>query len=317
MSGKQHLNSYFTGQMGRHFSRILLILVISVGFWQCDSPIELDYSDFQPKLVINAQLSSDGLFVVSVTASTTPVSMDGSEVPEGIVVTLRNITKGEDIPMYRESDLFYASNLISPIPGNEYAFTAEAPGFDMAEAYTRIPENLGLLKFDIKEFKIRPSSVTPNKKNVSYKLELEFASHDDAYLHLIFKQHSKIRIGAAGTPVYENLLYPIYPQFPEESGYFPHVEDGVLISLSAVESNPLVFSFVDYTIDALLEELQNVQVEVRTISPEYYEYFVSLNRQLVASQDPFAEPIQVFTNINGGLGNFSSYTVTFYEIELF
>jgi len=312
-----HKNAYFARLMNRPLPSIILIVVIAVGFWQCDSPVVLDYEDFQPKLVINAQVSAEGHFVVSVTTSTTPVSADQGKVPDDVVVTLTDISLGIDIPLYRESDLFYASIEVNPIPGNDYVLRAEAPGFDITEALTRIPEKLELGKLVVKDFQIEPSEITPNKSNVSYNLELNFGNEGDAYLHLIFKQHSKIKVGAVGSPVYENLLYQIYPQFPEESGYFLHVEDGILISLEEVASNPLVFSFVDYTIDALFEELGNVRVEVRTVTPEYYKYFVSLSKQLLTSQDPFAEPIQVFSNVDGGLGNFSAYSVAIYEIALF
>lgn len=317
MTVRQHNIAYFASLMGARLSRILFILFVAIGFWQCDSPIELDYSNFQSKLVINAQVSADGQFVVNVTSSTTPVSIEKGDVPDGLKVTLTDNSLGINIPMYRENDLFYASIHVKPRPGNEYIFRAEAPGFESVEAVTKIPVQLGLVKFEVTDFQIKPSDVTPMKSNVSYKLELDFGVQGDAYLHLIFRQHSRIRNGAAGTPIYEDLLYVIEPEYPEESGYIRHVEQGILISLSKVESNPLVFSFVDYTIDALLEELGNMQVEVRTISPEYYKYFESLSRQLLNSQDPFAEPIQVFSNVDGGLGNFSSYNVAFYEIGLF
>jgi len=303
--------------MCRHFPGILLLVFISVGFWQCGNPIELDYSDFQPKIVINTQMSTDDNFVVSVTTSTTPVSVEEGEVPNGVSVTLKDLSLGINITLYRENDLFYASNHIRLRPGNSYAIRAEAPGFVTAEAVTTIPEKLTLHHFNVTDLIVKPSEVTPNKKNVSYNIELDFRDDEDAYLHLKFRQHSKIRSGAVGTPVYEDLLYSINSQFPEESGYISHVEDGILISLNDVASDPLVFSFVDYTIDALLEELGNVQVEVRTVSPEYYLYFTSLRRQLITSQDPFAEPIQVYSNVDGGLGNFSAYNVTIYEKGLF
>jgi len=297
--------------------RICIIGLVAVGFWQCSSPIELDYSNFQPKLVINAQVSADGQFVVSVTSSTTPVSVEEGDVPDGLKVTLRDITLGINILLYRENDLFYAPFQVKPRPGNEYVFKAIAPGYDDVEAITRIPEQLNLLRFEVTDFQVKPSEVTPLKSNVNYNLELDFGDQGDAYLHLIFRQRSTIRSGAVGVPVYEEIMYTIEPEFPEESGYIKHVEQGILIALSEVESNPLVFSFVDFTIDALFEELGNVQVEVRTISPEYYNYFESLSRQLLNSQDPFAEPIQVFSNVDGGLGNFSSYNVAIYEIGLF
>lgn len=316
MSRRLNFNAYLTGQMGGPVPRIFFIVAISIGLWQCDSPIELDYSDFEPKLVVHAQVSPQGQFIVSVTTSTTPVAAQPGEVPDAVKVTLFDNTLGINISLYRENDLFYASNLIHIRPGNEYILRAEAPGFEAVESKTRVPDKLILQNFAVTDFESKPSTVTVNKRNVNYNLELDFGTREDVYLHLIFRQHSTIKTGSVGAPEYQDLLYQIFPEFPEESGYISHVEDGVLLSLSAVDSNPLKFRFVDYVIDALFEELGNVQVEVRTVSPEYYLYFVSLSRQLQTSQDPFAEPIQVFSNVEGGLGNFSSYNVDIYEIGL-
>ena len=53
---------------------------------------------------------------------------------------------------------------------------------------------------------------------------------------------------------------------------------------------------------------KKVYVELRTITQEYYKYHSSLARQLIVRQDPFAEPVTIYNNIEGGYGNFSGFS---------
>jgi hypothetical protein len=69
---------------------------------------------------------------------------------------------------------------------------------------------------------------------------------------------------------------------------------------------PLQFNFVDWVIQD--HDLKRVYVELRTITEEYYKYHSSLARQIIVRDDPFAEPVTIFNNIEGGYGNFSGFS---------
>ena len=310
-------NGYLRSMFGRYRLGYILLVMAVMSLWQCESSVELDYSDFKPKLVIISQMSADARFEISVSTSTTPTSVEKGEIPDGIVITLFDLSNDEEVPLYRENDLFVTGPDTYAKPGVDYYLRAEAPGFESVEAVTRVPENIEVSDLTVKDFILEPSDVTPDKSNVSYSLELGYDPSAAQYLHIIFTQHSRLKGGSVSNPVYEYYEYEIVPQFPEESGYVRHYDEGILVSLESVKANPITFEFKDYTIDAVDEELGIVEVEVRTVSPEYYYYFVSLTRQRITLQDPFAEPVPIFTNIDGGLGNFSSFSTITYEVSLF
>jgi len=298
-------NGYFHGAM-LLVGRILMLSALAFGLLQCESEIELDFNDFQPKLVINAQISADSGFVVVIGASTTPINPEPGDVPADLVVTLIDLGTDEPIEMYRENDQFLTGPTVTVKPGANYLIEASAPGYEPVQAITTVPENVEVEQVLVENFNIVESEVTPDKKNVSYSLSFEFKNNDASYLHFIFTQHTTITSG--GVNPTEELSYRLSPEFPEESGYVKHVDDGILVSIHELESYPIRFKFNDYTIDAVDEVLGELEVEVRTVSPEYYWYFVSLSRQLETLKDPFAEPVPVFTNVDGGLGNFSGYS---------
>ena len=310
-------NGYLVRMRWQGAFRSTILALLAIGIWQCESAIELDYSGFESKLVINAQMSADHRFEISVRTSTTPTAKGDGFVPEGLSLTLIDLSTKQEISLYRENDLFVTGPEIYAKPGVEYYVHARAPGYGSVEAYTSVPSNIEVNDLTVKDFLLEKSDVTPDKSNVSYSLELDLKTDASEYLHIIFTQHSRFVSGSLNNPVYENYTYEILPQFPEESGFVRHIEEGILISIDDIKANPISFEFQDYTIDAVNEELGIVEVEVRTVSPEYYYYFVSVMRQRVTLQDPFAEPVPIYTNIDGGLGNFSSFSSVIYEVSLF
>lgn len=314
MKGNVMNYGYFHRSM-RFAGDILIMAFVVLGFTQCESEIELDFSDFQPKLVINAQISADSAFVVVIGESTTPVNPETGMIPESIEVSITDLSTDELVELYRENDKFVTSPSNPVKPGVRYLIKASAPGYEPVQAVTQVPGKLNLNEVLVEDFKVLPSEVTPDKINVSYSLSFSFDVMDESYLHFIFKQYSTLNSGGVN-PQVEQRVYPLTPEFPEESGYIRHIDNGVLVSVADVESHPIRFRFNDYTIDALNEKLGILEVEVRTVSPDYYWYFVSLARQIETLKDPFAEPVPVFSNINGGLGNFSGYNTRIVQVTL-
>ncbi|MGB3780157.1 MAG: DUF4249 domain-containing protein [Tunicatimonas sp.] len=55
---------------------------------------------------------------------------------------------------------------------------------------------------------------------------------------------------------------------------------------------------------------------LRTTTKEYYDYFYTRDLQASVENNPFAQPVQVFDNIQGGLGVFAGYSQTEKEVTI-
>ena len=51
-----------------------------------------------------------------------------------------------------------------------------------------------------------------------------------------------------------------------------------------------------------------MSVVLRTTTEEYYNYHYTRDLQASVESNPFAQPVQVFDNIEGGLGVFAGYS---------
>ncbi|WP_167604612.1 DUF4249 domain-containing protein [Maribellus sediminis] len=77
--------------------------------------------------------------------------------------------------------------------------------------------------------------------------------------------------------------------------------------LISTENYTLTYAvYADQAIKESIGEYIRVDASVKSISEEEYYYRKSLQEQLNVQDNPFAEPVPVFSNINGGLGIFGS-----------
>lgn len=294
---------------------ILLALAFTGMLVSCAEDAFIDYSSIKPKLVIQSRLSPDTSFQISITSSQSPIDQGQHIIPDDLAVSLINLSTGSVVNLYRENGL-YVAPLTYPKAGESFKLFVTAPGFTTIETQTSIPQPVELENGRVLRLSVEESEVTPDKLNVTYDLFLNFKPHNHQYFHFSFIQTTTINVGSSTEPQLEERAYYMNPQFPDEDGFYQHHETGVLIDARQTgTAQSLTFSFVDYTLGDF-EELGNLFIEVRTVTPEYYHYHTSLSRQLISRDDPFAEPIPVYNNIEDGLGNFSGFSRMWYQIPI-
>ncbi|MGK0366323.1 MAG: hypothetical protein ACI85O_003396 [Saprospiraceae bacterium] len=66
--------------------------------------------------------------------------------------------------------------------------------------------------------------------------------------------------------------------------------------------------------DTVFDE-DKIKIYWRTVTEEYYRYTTSLRQNSEAADNPFAEPVSVFTNFNNGVGAFCMRSQLVYEVE--
>jgi hypothetical protein len=76
----------------------------------------------------------------------------------------------------------------------------------------------------------------------------------------------------------------------------------------------LKINMVDYEIFAYLSEQETVTrgytVRLHSISRDYYLYLKSRQLNSYTSDDPFSEPVPIYSNINGGGGIWAAYSIS-------
>ncbi len=256
-----------------------------------------------PKLTIISHLSPDSGTDqrVYVYASQTPTDSSRFYTPDDLVV---DVTEVESDITIRLDTTFANGKMYFRVPvgflkaGFKYSITAFAPGFDIVQATTVIPKPSTITNLSIRDVLIEQSEAHEYKKIIHYKVVFNIDHFEtNRYYHLIFYNQYK------GL----NNFYLVEPEPSDSQPFIYHYDHGVLVDREDLnEGQPLTFEFKDWVVTN--NELIRVYVELRTITQEYYKYHSSLARQLTVRQDPFAEPVSIFNNIEGGYGNFSGFS---------
>ena len=268
----------------------------------CESTLDLPQS-VVPKLTIISHLNPDNpeMQRVYVYASQSASDPNKFYTPEDLIV---DITEVESKNTARLEALLEDGKKKFKIPsgflkaGYNYNISAFAPGFDIVQATTEIPKPSTISDLLIQDVRINQSEAHEFKKIIHYKVTFNidhFGSNQ--YYHLVFYNEYR------GDP----NLYLLNPEPSDNLPFLQHYEYGVLLDRSELPAGePLAFDFKDWIVHD--NDLLRIFVELRTITTEYYKYHSSLTRQLIVRQDPFAEPVTIFNNIEGGFGNFSGFS---------
>lgn len=282
---------------------IFLALSSVLIFSGCETTLEFSEQNLEPKLTIISHLTSSGSVTprVYVYASQSPSDSSTFVTPANLDVEVTELETDYSIRLElnnNEGDIFFGFPPHFLKEGFSYTISAFAPGFESVRATTIIPRPSTIANLAINDIRIEPSTKNEFKNIVRYTLVFDI-NHFEAnqYYHLVFYNQ------------YEGLNYAflVDPELSDDQPFLQHYDFGILIDKDdMVPGEPLSFDFVDWVVGD--HPLKRVYVELRTITQEYFKYHSSLARQLIVRQDPFAEPVTIFNNIEGGYGNFSGFS---------
>ena len=279
-----------------------VILGFSLLVAGCESTLDWTF-DSLPKLTIIAHPSTGNWDStrVYVYASLSPLDSSQFYTPAKLEV---EVTELESELTFKLDSIRQGNKLYFEFPPNflkegfQYSIKAYAPGFEPVHSTTAIPNPSKITDLQIKDVKIEPSHLNDFKNILHYKVTFNIEHQPtNRYYHLVFYN------------VYGDnpTRYLVDPELSDKIPFIRNYDYGILIDRYDIPAGqPLEFSFVDWSIKN--QDLQTVFVELRSITPDYYKYNSTLARQVIIRQDPFAEPIPIFNNIEGGFGNFSGFS---------
>ena len=308
--------------------KLYLIILSSIIFLSCTLELELEAPEQAQELVMNcvieANRDSIGLRLwenKNILATTSTEHVDGA-----LVTVFEN-----DQPFARlnefftvqddEIDTYYTTrNIPTMQPGNTYRIEVEKNGYPIVRAEQVIPtepNNFGARALCRKCFCEFKDSNEP--------IQVEVVINDDPgpdYYHLILNysiitydfvpEFRAIRTAVLGeffeskSPVFEDHIVngPNRPLvFTDE--LFDGQQQAIVFTVQegpTVEPLQGIYCGQDLALGALIE------IELRKVSEAYYNYYNTATLQEQAQENPFAEPVQVYNNIEFGKGIFGAYS---------
>jgi hypothetical protein len=304
----------------------LLVLILSLT--ACTEKIELPVPQAEPIPVLNSLIQPDSLITVYLSLSTPVLSDSDTETIQEATVKL--FINGEySETLIQISPGVFQTNQTAEI-GKEYMLRAEIPAFETLKAITQIPAPTEITDGTFENNAVYAQSL----KDMADKAIISFYDHRETrnYYQVAFYRSTFALDSVTGNPtdsiVDIDLHYYLYSEDPViqnegdiEFYNFPdNIKSLVFSDVLLSEHNTVTF------ITELAGDFINTEYRVllRAITEDYYLFEKSRIRQRanleILNYNPanfflVNNPVDLYSNVENGLGIFAGYSETHYELE--
>lgn len=281
----------------------LFSVMCSLANLSCREEIDLTPQQDTPAATANALLGMDSTIAVFLTKPKSILSSGFVPFYEWIMdanVTVFDLTNSETRPLnFSLASQSYNTD-VRPLPGHGYRLHVEIPNAPGLEAETSVPEP-ALLNF------VTVDSSNYNQDDRQIKLTLGFNDRPEPNLYrIVLLKHISDMSGDEAV-----VFSPINPALDNEFS-----------SGSDLLFDDKLFDGKDFELALKVRHAayqsttpSPLRVVLVTCSQEYYRYLTSKNLQENIANDPFSEPVQVYSNIQNGLGIFAGYSTSVLVLE--
>ncbi len=285
----------------------LLLLVFNA----CEKVLEIDIPFKERKLVINSILNPDSIVSVHVSKSMhildkkNMAAIDDAGVKlyeDGVFVNI--------IPP--KFNGFYELDDFKPSPGKTYRIEVSAGAHDPVKAEDVIPWSVDIKSIDTNRVK--------GEYNQGY-LRCFMKFNDPAGVSNYYMVRGRALMHFQDwDPQTDSIIQNYYMDDLWISSQDPVIEEegglafaGLIFSDNYFEGKTYNFSFsfpVYHLYGAKPDDNFEVYLYLYSLSADYYRYLKSYELQAYAREDPFAEPVTVYNNIENGFGIFAGFSVS-------
>lgn len=286
-----------------------LLLLSSILFASCETVVDVNIELEKPLLVVNSVFNKDSVWRVDVNLTRNVLSdRIGSPVTNATVSIVDEQTN-ELLEVLTFSPINFGGTYrgkLKPEILKNYKVKVDVEGFTSAESIERIPESVSLTKVEVDEDALQ-SMEAPVPVKIYFTDPQAIINF---YQLTVVEKRYQINYTTGDTIWYSNPVTMVFedPALMDEEEY----TNELLLSdrLFNGKDHSISFKIQPYFSDA-----QIISICFSSISESYYEYQTTSSLQRDVSGDPFAQPVQVFTNIQNGLGVFAAYNQDEWKIK--
>ena len=283
--------------------RKFLFISALIVFASCEKEIPLDVDEIAPRIVVNSIFSAGDTIWLQLSESR-DVIYDG-DLPNLTTAEAKLLDENQNVlgTFTHQSEGSYYLADVYPEVGSSYGLSVSNSGFETVTATSKTPQIVEIISID-----------TVTKSNY---LEMDITFTDDG------SQQNYYSVTIINFEAY-------FDEFGEIVEYweYPYICTDEIIPVNGGadwdgEKCADEFYFTDetfngtnYTFKAKTwkiaseegEVAAGVMVIVRSLSEDYFKYKLTYSKYLETQGSPFAEPVQVYSNIENGFGIFGGYS---------
>lgn len=297
---------------------LALLLLVAVG---CESTVDVDVPEHEPQLVVNSLFANDQRWIVEVSRSTGAFERADLDAPR---FTVDDATVTVTTPDGAPAELSYTDTLSyeqliggrlpvagaytvldqRPAPGQPYTVRVEADGFAPVEATSRIPTPIEATVSSAARRVPDPFVDPPTvEQERTITLRIPDPPGEDNYYWVRIAQIGRVSSREVRFTTRDRSITSDAPTELDDNGE---------VTLSRAHFADALFDGRTHEIDLVVEEFVSPDsedsplpyfiVEFGVLSEDLYDYLVSVRTFDETDENPFAEPVNLFSNVEPGYG---------------
>ena len=299
--------------------RLLFLLSISLAYISCEKVIPFEGDVNTPKLVINSVFESDSTFKVHVSSSRSVIDTASFKNIDDAIVTIKDRNENIIETLNHVENGFYKGQTF-PQENQTYILEVNHPNYANITASDSLPSPITINSVDTSTI-IDP--INGNRLQISMNFD-DPENTQNYYLIETYSVNEYLVIKNSDTTEYEldtTKQFMVLTDEVFQNGGSPWREQGLF--------NDLLFNGQNKTLELEIPndswsgsedgydwsyQTLTLRLYLHNITLSYYYYRTSLELFQNASGNPFAQPVQVFSNVENGFGVFAGSQISFFDL---
>ena len=288
------------------------IIYLSLYFTSCTKEIKYNGGDTKSFLVVNGIIEGDSTIKISLSKSIPAIgeqNLGSNDIISGASLILTDVTSGEifnsNIP---NTDNFYEFSTKSK-KEHLYSISINHPDYGNTTSSTSIPQTVPISSWDSTSINSTNSGKKPGNGQLSSQnstrtktvnITISDTDGDNFYI---------IKVIAIDTILHQEETLRIKTTDASEL-VGEHSSDALYFNDNLFNNNSKTFD-ISFRESTLFDQITNLKtgeksyrIELYNTSKEVFNYLLSVTKAASSNNNPFSEPVKVYTNITNGLGVF-------------
>ena len=296
-----------------------LILIVAFIYISCEKVIPFEGDVNIPKLVINSIFQSDSTFKVHVSSSRSVIDTVSFQNIEDAVVTIKDENENIIESLNYVANGFYIGQTF-PQENQTYTLQVTHPNYTNITSSDSLPSPITINSVDT-------SSIIDPINGDRLQITMNFndpESSQNYYLIETYSVNEYFVIKNSDTTEYEldtTKQFMVLTDEVFQNGGSPWREQGLF--------NDLLFNGQNKSLEIEIPNYNetgnefgyqwsyktlSLRLYLHNISKSYYYYRTSLELYQSASGNPFAQPVQVYSNVENGFGVFAGSQISIFDL---
>ena len=284
-----------------------MLLIFYICFSGCESAADLDLSEYNSQLVVTCFFQPDTAWIVDVSLSAD--AFENTEIEKVYEAQIEIWNKNSRIAVLEHiGDGRYKSNTVQPVENKVYSISVSSPGYESISAEDVIPADVPLISAG-------NSIVLDTVENiVTAHIEGEFTFDDPPDIRNFYSialnvcsslnECQQVFFQTTDDFIWQEIRdnYAVEPK--EDDLYYDVVFSDKLFN----GQTKTIQVFTEFDITG--ENIIHIGFSLLNLSKDAYDYRRTTELKLYRANDRFAEPVNIFDNIDNGLGIFAGFNIS-------